>query len=99
MKINKLSLYIHRLVFIVFGRNKNSFLFRKNKGAKSFFFRKIKGAKTFSTNKRDNDFFRKIKGAKLFFRLKEGGGETFFKRIFPKTRSRNPVNFDRSLNT
>ena len=32
-----------------------------------------------------------------FFFEKERGAKTFFRQIFPKTRPRYPVNFDRSL--
>ena len=40
-------------------------------------------------------FFRKNRDAKNFFDKK--GGEDFFQEIFPKTRPRYPVNFDRPL--
>ena len=43
-------------------------------------------------------FSKKIRGAKTFFDLEKGGAKTFFRQIFPKTRPRYPVNFDRSLN-
>ena len=69
------------------------------KGGGEFFSKKIRGAKTFfHLKKGGEDFFsEKIRGAKTFFRLKKGGRRLFFRQIFPKTRPRYPVNFDRSL--
>ena len=57
------------------------------------------GRRLFSTKKKGGeDFFSEnIRGAKTFFRLKKGGRRLFFRQIFPKTRPRYPVNFDRSL--
>ena len=39
------------------------------------------------------------RGANTFFSEKIRGAKTFFMQIFPKTRPRYPVNFDRSLKT
>ena len=59
------------------------------KGGEEFFSKKIRGAKT---------FFQLKKGGEDFFLEKIRGAKNFFWQIFPKTRTRYPINFDRSLN-
>ena len=66
----------------VFGNNKKG-------GMGVFFSKKIRGPKSF--------FQLKKGGRRLFFRKNKGGEDFFFRQIFPKTRSRYPVNFDRSV--
>ena len=58
------------------------------------------GKAAFGRNKKGGEeYFSKKNygGEDFFFQLKKGGRRLFFRQIFPKTRPRYPVNFDRSL--
>ena len=74
------------------------YLSRDHRQGGKLFFREKRGDRHFSTKGGEGFFFKKIKGwGKDCISTKKRVKKNFFRQIFPRTRPRYPVNFDRSL--